>query len=89
MKINLALRLLLEVGALVSFAGAGWALGSGWTSWALAFALPAGAATIWGAVFFSLAVVASVITVSPIVTVAFAMLFSSTTRLRPPVSNGS
>ena len=103
MKLNLALRFLLEVGALISFAAVGWTLGPGWTSWLLAIAFPVGAATIWGtfnvpndpsrsggapipvpgtvrllleAGFFSLALAASVITASPIVTVTFAILIA-------------
>ncbi len=46
--LNLAVRFLLEMLALVSLAYWGWVLGTGWTRPLLALLLPLAGATVWG-----------------------------------------
>ena len=46
--INLALRFLLEIAALLSMGIWGWRQGENWVSYVLAFGMPLMAAVIWG-----------------------------------------
>jgi len=46
--LNLGLRFLLELAALVSFGFWGWSLTTGWMRFALALATPIAAAIVWG-----------------------------------------
>ncbi len=47
--LNLALRFMLEVAALISMGLWGWQQSNGWLRWLLALGLPLIAAIIWGA----------------------------------------
>jgi Protein of unknown function (DUF2568) len=47
--LNLALRFMLEVSALVAMGVWGWQRGSGWGQYALAIGVPLAAAFVWGA----------------------------------------
>ena len=46
--INLIIRFLLEIGALITFGMWGWDKGEGWVKYLLAIALPIIAAILWG-----------------------------------------
>ena len=48
--INLAIRFLLEVAALLSMGIWGWRFGEGWLRLALAALIPTAAAVLWGTV---------------------------------------
>ncbi len=46
--VNLAVRLVLELAALIAMGAWGWQLTDGWLRFVLALAIPIGAAVLWG-----------------------------------------